>query len=339
VQEFRDRHGIVRRYLRRPGSPRVSLSGEPGSAEFMAAYTVALTSKVEPAAKAQRYDSRSVAAAVSLYLASARYAELAPDTREMRRRELERFRVDHGERALHRLDRSAVERLVARKRPHSAINFLKSLSPFLDWCVIEQLIATNPAKGVQRPKVPNSGGFATWTEGLVEQYRAYHTVDTKPRQAFELLVNVGAARVDTALLGRQHVRNGLLIYRRHKTNVLVEIPILPGLQAVIDAMPAGQLAFIATEQGTPYTKESFGNMFRRWCDDAGIPKGYSAHGLRKYAAVVRAELGATVPELMAWFGWLSMRESERYTRDAERRKLAISLGRKVNPKLSTPAQG
>jgi hypothetical protein len=77
----------------------------------------------------------------------------------------------------------------------------------------------------------------------------------------------------------------------------------------------------------------------RWCDEAGIPKGYSAHGLRKYAAVVRAELGATVPELMAWFGWMTMREAERYIRDAERRKLTISLGRKVNPKLSTPAQG
>jgi site-specific recombinase XerD len=257
----------------------------------------------------------------------------------MRRRELERFRIEHGDRALHRLDQDAVKRLVGKKRPHPAINFLKALSPFLEWCVGEKLIASNPAVGVQRPKVPKSDGFATWTDELVEQYRAHHKVNTKARQAFELLVNVGAARIDTALLGRQHVRNGFLVYRRHKTGVLIEIPILPDLQAVIDTMAGDNLAFIATDRGTPYTKESFGNMFRDWCNVAGIAKGYSAHGLRKYAAKVRAELGATVPELMAWFGWMTMREAERYTRAADRRKMAVSLGQKVNPKLSTSAPG
>ena len=41
--EFRDRHGRVRRYFRRPGCKSVSLPGLPGSAEFMAAYQAALT--------------------------------------------------------------------------------------------------------------------------------------------------------------------------------------------------------------------------------------------------------------------------------------------------------
>lgn len=145
-----------------------------------------------------------------------------------------------------------------------------------------------------------------------------------------MLINVGAARVDTAPLGRQHARGGFLAYRRHKTRVLVEIPILPGLQAVIDEMEGSDaLAFIATEQGRPYTKESFGNLFRGWCDEADIPKGYSAHGIRKYAATLRANLGATAHELMAWFGWLSIREAEEYTREAARRQLAINMARRL----------
>jgi hypothetical protein len=48
----------------------------------------------------------------------------------------------------------------------------------------------------------------------------------------------------------------------------------------------------------------------------------SAHGLRKAAATVAAENGATAHELMAIFGWLSLKEAERYTRGAERKKLA-----------------
>ena len=38
VQEYRDRHGKVRRYFRRPGYKRVALPGTPGSPLFMAAY-------------------------------------------------------------------------------------------------------------------------------------------------------------------------------------------------------------------------------------------------------------------------------------------------------------
>ena len=48
VHRFTDRHGHVRHYFRRLGSPRVTLPGLPGSAEFMAAYAAALAGKRVP---------------------------------------------------------------------------------------------------------------------------------------------------------------------------------------------------------------------------------------------------------------------------------------------------
>lgn len=48
VQCFADRHGHVRHYFRRRGSPRVTLPGLPGSIEFMAAYGAALNIKPLP---------------------------------------------------------------------------------------------------------------------------------------------------------------------------------------------------------------------------------------------------------------------------------------------------
>jgi hypothetical protein len=42
IKEYQDRHGRVRRYVRRRGRPNVPLPGVPGSAEFMAAYEAAI---------------------------------------------------------------------------------------------------------------------------------------------------------------------------------------------------------------------------------------------------------------------------------------------------------
>ena len=42
VHEFKDRHGKVRRYFRRPGFKRVPLPGLPGSEEFMTAAVLGL---------------------------------------------------------------------------------------------------------------------------------------------------------------------------------------------------------------------------------------------------------------------------------------------------------
>jgi hypothetical protein len=55
----------------------------------------------------------------------------------------------------------------------------------------------------------------------------------------------------------------------------------------------------------------------------------TAHGLRKAAAVHHALNGTTAPELMAWFGWKTIGEAQRYIEEANRVKLAESAGAKV----------
>jgi hypothetical protein len=100
---------------------------------------------------------------------------------------------------------------------------------------------------------------------------------------------------------------------RNRDPVTTEIPILPPLQQVIDASPTGDLTFLVTAQARrPFTAAGFGNWFRDRCNEAGMPH-CSAHGLRKAGATIAAENGATVHELMSVFGWLTMKEAERYT--------------------------
>ena len=48
VERYRDRHGKLRHYFRRPGRKRVALPGFPGSTEFMEAYAAALAGDTAP---------------------------------------------------------------------------------------------------------------------------------------------------------------------------------------------------------------------------------------------------------------------------------------------------
>ncbi len=102
------------------------------------------------------------------------------------------------------------------------------------------------------------------------------------------------------------------------------IRMLPALRAELDACPSGQLVYLATEFGRPYASpKAFGNRFKAWCKQAGLPH-CSAHGLRKAAATFAAEDGATAHELMALFGWTTLKQAENYTRKADKKKLGDS---------------
>jgi integrase len=79
---------------------------------------------------------------------------------------------------------------------------------------------------------------------------------------------------------------------------------------------------------------SFSNWFREMCNEAGVPKGYSAHGLRKASATRLADLGATAHQLMSWHGWATLREPERYTRGANNKKLARAAGELLKTRTS-----
>lgn len=99
---------------------------------------------------------------------------------------------------------------------------------------------------------------------------------------------------------------------------------LPRLRAELDARPSGHLVYLVTEWGKPYSAaKSFGNRFKSWCKQAGIPH-CAAHGIRKAATTFKAEDGAAEHELKAIFGWTTLKQADVYTRKANKRKLADS---------------
>jgi integrase len=269
------------------------------------------------------------AALVSYYQSSAFCDNIAKSTRDSRRAILERFREGHGDKRIALMHPKALQVILNGKKAGAARNWKKALRGFLDHCLSLNMIATDPLAGIKLPKMKKSGGHHTWTEDEITQYEERHAPGTKARLAMALLLQTGHARSDVVRMGRQHIKGGKLSMRRQKTNVPFDIPLLPELVTELNLHPKSeQLAFLTTGRGEPFTPAGFGNWFRERCDEAGLPH-CAAHGLRKAAAVRHALNGATAPELMAWFGWKTIGEAQRYIEEANRIKLAESAGAKI----------
>jgi integrase len=127
------------------------------------------------------------------------------------------------------------------------------------WIPDKQLLEICHCRSETILLTPNSSCEARWPIG------------TRERLALAILLYTGLRRGDAAMLGRQHVRDGIITFRTAKTGTQVTIPMLPDLAEIIAATKTGDLAFVATPSGRPMTKESFGNWFKDTCRAAGVP--------------------------------------------------------------------
>ena len=324
VHAFIDRHGKPRFYFRRAGFKKTPLPGLPWSPDFMATYQAALEGAPRIEAGRSRCNPGSVAAAVAGYFASASFASgLAPSTRSTRRRILERFREQHGEKRIATLGKTHVERMVAAKadKPGAALNFLVSLRALMRYAVTAGLRGDDPTIGVRAPKY-RSNGFYTWTEDDITRFKAQHPVGSRARLALELLLYTAVRREDVVKIGRQHLRGGVLHLRHNKTGKTLEIPVHPELQDAIEAAAIDNMTFLTARGGGPLTVDGFSGWFKRMCREAGLPARAAAHGLRKAACRRLAELGCSASVIASISGHSTLKEVARYTAAADQAKLA-----------------
>jgi integrase len=214
-----------------------------------------------------------------------------------------------------------------KKSAVAAKNWKKALRGVIDHCLSLDMMPSDPLIGVKLTKV-KSKPHRRWTPADIEQYERRHARGTKARLALELILSTGQARCDAVRMGRQFIRDETLSMSRQKTGVPFDIPVLPSLREELDLQTDRHLTFLVTEQGKPFTAAGFGNWFRDRCDEAGLPN-CAAHGLRSAAATRLADYGATAHQLMSWFGWRTLSEAERYTKEADRKRLAAEAGKLI----------
>jgi integrase len=323
VYRERTRHGRAVYYFRKGKGARTRLP-DLGAPDFNAAYMDALKGETRPR-EAER--GGTLAWLVARYKQSAHYASLKGSTRKRRDAIMQAIVRSAGDDPYRAISRKHIVAGIDRRSPSSGIQFLIAMQQLFKWAVSVELIERNPAEGVSRPRF-HSDGHHVWTVGEVEQFRARWQLGTRERLAMDLLLFTGLRRSDIFRLGRQHVTGEVLAIRTEKTGKAVHVPIWPELRASIDATPTGDLAFLTTSAGKPFTSaNSFGIWFGEACKAAGVPG--RAHGLRKAGATIAADNGASAHELMAMFGWSRLSMAETYTKGANEKRLASSASERI----------
>jgi integrase len=329
VQGWVDRDGRARHYFRRAGYPRVRLPGLPWSPQFMAAYEQA-TAAAPPPIGADRTKLGSLSAVLVAYYGSQSFRGLAAGTQALWRQILERWRETDGGKPIAVLPKEFIARKLDGMKPHAARNWLKAIRHLMAYCVEHGLIRHDPTAGIRR-KLPRSDGHHTWTEAEVLQFETFHPVGSKARLALALGLYTAQRRGDVIRMGRQHVKDGVLSVTQEKTGARLAIPVHSELQAILDATPSWQLTFLTTKSGKSYDAGDFSEQFRAWCDAAGLPQRCTFHGLRKVALTRLADAGCTAHEIAAISGHKSLKEVERYTRNADQARLArAAMARTLN---------
>ena len=353
--EDTDRHGNVRVYFRRKGMKKIRLREPIGSPSFMEEYKRAFAGEVEAASEVTKVVITWAAVGSLRYLTERYYEEsddfsiLAERTKHVRRMILDEICLEPtskddptpiGKMSFANMPPLAVRRIRDRKKdaPEAGNSRVKALRQVFKFGIATNICAHNPAREVPYIKT-GSEGFHSWDASEVRQFEATHPVGTKPRLALSLLLYLGPRRSDVVEFGKQHIRlakdmseqlqsihsGRWLKYtqqkNRKKKPVTLTVPILSQLEAILAKSPIGDLTWLVTAFGKGFTPAGFGNWFRDQCDKAGLYH-CSAHGLRKAGATIAAENGATAHQLMAIFGWSTIKQAEIYTRAADQKRLA-----------------
>ena len=303
VNPVRDkRTGEVRYYLgRHKGAVR--LKGVPGTPEFMASYTEALARR-KPA------DNGKMRALVSLYRSSAAFTGLAPKTREIWSRWLDRIVERFGDYSVAQFGRAETIRPIIRKwrdkwadRPRSADYAMQVLSRLLTHAVDLDKISANPCEGI-KSLYKNDRSKIIWTDADLASIKA--VASPSVWQGINLAAHTGLRAEDLRRLSWSHIGLDAIVIPTNKSRGQKEafVPLYDDLRAVLASIPKCSTAVLTSETGRPHKDGPNGSSFRKAFKLAFTdPRDLHFHDLRGTAATRFHAAGLSnrdIGEILAW---------------------------------------
>lgn len=317
IHEFDDRLGKRRRYVRRHGK-KLALRAEPTSAKFLAEYQEALK-RLEPEPSAPAPGTWH--ALVTMYLTSGQFSQLKKRTQAENRREAERVRERWGKFPVSRLEARHILKWQDElaSAPGKANNMLAAVKMLLAFGKPRGFKHQDPAAGVPELK---AGRRRSWTDAELGQFEARWPIGTRERLIFDLALYTGQRRGDLAAMTRRHIAGDVVEVVQEKTGERVRIPAHASLKASIAAFPSKGLALIQRLDGQPLKVRELHDVFSAAVAGAGLPRDCVLHGLRYSMARRLAESDASTHEIQAVTGHKTLAMVEKYTKDANKERLA-----------------
>lgn len=325
--EYPSRHGKLQRYVRLPGKRKIRLRTDPNADQiaFLDEYRAAIGGKTMPSLAFSRSREGTFAHMAEAYMRSPAFTKLDKRlTQRPRELILNKLITEIG--TLPALIETKNIRDAVNSRSYGAAkDFLSALRAVYKFAIEEEIVDRDPSKGVAL-KRPETEGFHTWTAEECAAYEAKWPLGTQARTAYAIGLYAAQRSSDAVKLGRPHLQGDRLKFVQQKNRdskpVKIDIPLVHPLKEAIKAYQGKGLTFLETAYGNPFTPDGFRGKFRDWCDDAGLPKHCSFHGLRKAAATRMVEAGRTPHQIMAVLGHKTHQQAATYTAKADRASLA-----------------
>jgi enterobacteria phage integrase len=300
---------------------RVRLPGDPSSAEFREAYAAAMAGESPIGRTVLRKDAPgTIGALIGSYMRTGAFISLRDTSKAGYMTRLETIRIDHGHRQVSGLNRDRINTFILQPfadRPGAALDTLKKLRILIRHAIEKGLLKHDPSAGIKRPK---SKPIRAWTDAEMAAFESRWPLGKKQRTAYELMLNVGTARVDIHRMTWTQVDSRGIGYTRNKTGVAVDIGLGTGLRAALDATPRTHVTIINTEFGQPFTVDGFSGFMRDAMKKAGLPLDCKPHGLRKTLGRRLADAGVSAHDITATLGHTTLAQAELYTKEASRRR-------------------
>lgn len=282
--------------------------------------------------------ARTVGTVMAEYKVSPAFTTLKPATKKTYLRDINHLKP---------YDRVAIDDIRRRHvlknrddnahRPGIANGIVKVWSILLQFAVEREYILANPAVRIQKLEL---GEHACWPEAAIRYAIAPGNLPENLRRAVVLGLYTGQREGDCVRMAwTDHDGTTIQVEqekgRRKKRPPKLWIPCHGDLRAELEGWKAEATATTIVTRGTgePWGQtKAFTVMFSREIhrrDKAGklvhpLLEGLVFHGLRKAAAAALAEAGCSTKEIMAITGHRTLTEIERYTSEADQKRLASS---------------
>lgn len=335
IDRFKDRHGKVRLYYRPPGGKRVPLPAldDPGfRAAYAAAEAAAGASLPREKPTKVRGGPGSFDRLISTYYTSSDFKRLKASTQRQRRNVLDRFCQEHGHRLVAQLTREKVKFIIGQRAdtPAAANNLLKLLRMMMQIAIADGWRPDDPTRGIKRYR---EGSYHTWTEDEIQKFEEKWPIGSRERTAFALHLYTGQRLTDVSRMtwrdydakaGTIAVVQEKSITANSKEPTKLIIPVHSKLRAVLEAAERNHMVILSTAWGKAFTSNGFGGWMADAIGKSKVPDHCVTHGLRKAAARRLAEIGCSALEIMSITGHKSLKEAERYVREADQKIRAVA---------------
>lgn len=354
VSSKTDRHG-KERWRFRKGNVDKQLPGEPGSPEFDAAYQALIEGR--SSGRIIRLEGIGTKASTFKHA-----YQLLKQTTDWKRLEPKSQR--NYSNVIERLLRHKVaggcfgDAPVADMRRRDVIALLSDFAEgaTTEWRMLivlrklivvaldQEWLVNDPTLHLKRP--PSVEGHPTWQAEHMARFEAHWPIGTPQRTAYALGLWLGNRVSDIAKLRWEHRTTKEIMWqgrmmtvegfefvphkgRKKKKAKALFLPETPMLAAQLIRRGRNPHVVANGNYDRGYTIDSLSQAMSRWAREAGLPAGYTMHGLRKALGAKLAEADATTRQLMEVLGHTNIAFAELYSREASQVRLAVEAMDKV----------